>query len=255
MLSFFMTPHIHLSILISLHPVSFLALSLLPMSLHCTSMLVLSLFCISSPLALRASFCHTTLHCTSSNFPMLHSTYVLSPYPYLHSPPPLQVLEVVHLIPFFPGLIFSLFVDLPFPLVRTYIPSTVCLVYWLSFPSRPALFSTILDILSYQLHYRHTVSRSLQTPLTLVPTSSLSLSVRPLLEQEWAWCWSLMEPNIHPEVATFFSSASHPCLTFSVHILYRSDVLFHLLIKIQRTFSIKIAKAARNVLSMGGLVE
>ena len=77
-LSFFVTPHIHRSILISFTSSLF---SLLTMS-H-IAMLASPLFCASSSFASRASFCHTTLHCTSSNFSMLHSPYVLSPYPYL----------------------------------------------------------------------------------------------------------------------------------------------------------------------------
>ena len=85
---FFMTLHINRSILI-------LFTSSLPSYLFTSARVCTihkcwtypELFCVSSPLASRASFCHTTRRCISSNFPMLHSPYVLSPYPYLRSSP------------------------------------------------------------------------------------------------------------------------------------------------------------------------
>ena len=78
-LSFFVTLHIHLSILISTTSSLFSWLFLVYRV--SAPMLALQLFCIFSPLASPASFCHTTFHCTSSNFLMLYSPYVLTPYP------------------------------------------------------------------------------------------------------------------------------------------------------------------------------
>ena len=127
-ISFSMTPHIYLSIIISFTSSLVSWLFGVDPVFAPRAIPALLLFCISSSLASRAYFCHTTLHCTSSNFPMLYSPFVLSPYTYviLHQCP--QVLEVVHLFQFFP-LICALFVDPPFPLFGTYIPSTDVLVY------------------------------------------------------------------------------------------------------------------------------
>ena len=79
----FMTTHIHRSILFSFTSCLFSWLFVVnhvsAQSDRPTPMLALTLFCRAYifPLASRASFCHTTLHCTSSNFPMLHLYYNL----------------------------------------------------------------------------------------------------------------------------------------------------------------------------------
>ena len=70
-LSFFPIPHIHLSSLISFTSIIFYLIFVVDhdLSLPYTRMLAKPLFCKSSSIASRASFCQTTLHCTSSNFP------------------------------------------------------------------------------------------------------------------------------------------------------------------------------------------
>ena len=55
-----------------------LVLSLLPRSLHHTTELVWPQFCKPFPSVSLASSCHTTLHCISSSFSILHSLCVIS---------------------------------------------------------------------------------------------------------------------------------------------------------------------------------
>ena len=72
---------------------------LLPTSLHHTPLLALSLFCLYLPLYLHGHLSVTqTLHCTSSNFPMQHSPFVLSPYAYLRSPPPMSLFSCLQVL-------------------------------------------------------------------------------------------------------------------------------------------------------------
>ena len=65
-LSLLVTPHIHLSILISFTSSVLLVPSLSPRFLHHTTELVGPQFCKPSPPASLAYSCHTTLHCISS---------------------------------------------------------------------------------------------------------------------------------------------------------------------------------------------
>ena len=79
-LSFFVTPHIPLSILISFTS------SLLSWPNGCCPCI-----CTYTPMMLALPlFCHTTLHSNSSNFPMLHSPYILFSYSCLGSSIPLS---------------------------------------------------------------------------------------------------------------------------------------------------------------------
>ena len=72
------------------HPHLIYFLSLLPRSLHHTTELVWPPFCKHTPSASRASSCHTTPHCISSSFPMLHSLSVNFLLSCLLSPPRLH---------------------------------------------------------------------------------------------------------------------------------------------------------------------
>ena len=123
-LSFVVTPHIHLiSFTSSLFPSLFVVDHTCIFPVH-NAMQALPLFCISFPLASRAIFYHTTLHCTSSNFPMLYSPYVLSSKPYLRSLSPIY-LKLITIFNSCPA-IFSLSVY-PF---RMFEPTFHPLCFW-----------------------------------------------------------------------------------------------------------------------------
>ena len=90
------TPHVHLlSILFSFISSILLGFSLLPMSLHHMSILAWPLCSVLSPSsASLAPFYHTALHCPTSYFRTLHSSYVLSKYPHFCPRPPLSSIPI-----------------------------------------------------------------------------------------------------------------------------------------------------------------
>ena len=155
-------------------PFSFLGVLLLTMSLPYTAMLPLPLFWLYLPILTSR---------TSFNLSMLLSPHVLlAPHTYLRTPPPLPPRYLK---------LFTCFNYSPdrFTVCRSTLSACsnrhsirVFLVYCLSFPSLPALFSMILDILYtvYQINDLHTGPHRIQTSLILVRRFSLSVLVRPL---------------------------------------------------------------------------
>ena len=130
-----------------------------PTYLHHTPMLALPLFCMSSILAAWTFLCHTTLHF----FQFPHD--VISPYPYLRSPPPTVPCKYLNCSPFpiLPQIMFTVCQYTFFTYSNLHSIHCV-LAYRLSFHSLPVLFSrTLVDILSYHLPCLQTRPHRLQT--------------------------------------------------------------------------------------------